>query len=91
MKSKRAHILLPHDLVKEIDSIVGPMCRSAFLVETALEAVRRWKLQRLLENGEAGWKAEDHPEFESGAANWVRKLRQENDKKRSGKRRRTKK
>jgi predicted nucleic acid-binding protein len=49
MKSNRAHILLPHDLVKEIDSIVGPRGRSAFLVETALEAVRRRKLLRFLE------------------------------------------
>jgi hypothetical protein len=91
MKSKRAHILLPHDLVKEIDSIVGPRGRSAFLVETALEAVRRRKLLRFLENGEAGWKAEDHPELENGTANWVRELRQKSDEKRSRKRQRRKK
>jgi hypothetical protein len=91
MKSKRAHILLPHDLVKEIDSIVGPRGRSAFLVETAREAVRQRKLLRFLESGTPAWKDEDHPELERGAASWVRGLRLGSDKKRIGKRPRTKK
>ncbi len=80
MKSKRAHILLPHDLVKEIDSIVGPRGRSAFLVETAREAVRRRKLLRFLE-----------PELARGAAAWVRELRQDSERKRARKPRRAKK
>ncbi len=75
MKSKRAHILLPHDLVKEIDSIVGPRGRSAFLVETAREAVRR----------------KDHPDLARGAAACVRELRQESERKRTRKQRRAKK
>ena len=37
----RAHVLLPEDLVREIDAIVGPRGRSAFLVETAREEIRR--------------------------------------------------
>jgi hypothetical protein len=91
MKTKRAHILLPHDLVKEIDSIVGPRGRSAFLVETAREAVRRRKLLRFLESGTPAWKDADHPELDGGAAGWVRDLRQESEKKRTRKRRRAKK
>lgn len=89
MKSKRAHILLPHDLVKEIDSIVGPRGRSAFLVETAREAVRRRKLLRFLESDTPAWK--DHPELAGGAGAWVRELRQESEKKRAGKQRLAKK
>jgi len=60
MKTKRAHVLLPQDLVKEIDSIVGPRGRSAFLVETAREAVRRRKLLRFLESDTPAWKDADH-------------------------------
>ena len=91
MKSKRAHVLLPQDLVKEIDSIVGPRGRSAFLVETAREAVRRRKLLQFLESDTPAWKDEYHPELARGAAPWVRDLRQESDTKRTGKPQRTKK
>ena len=85
MKTKRAHILLPQDLVKEIDSIVGPRGRSAFLVETAREAVRRKKLLDFLESDAPAWKDSDHPELAHGAAKWVRKLRQQSERKRRGK------
>lgn len=91
MKTRRAHILLPQDLVKEIDSIVGPRGRSAFLVETAREAIRRRKLLRFLESDVPAWKDEDHPELSRGAAAWVRKLRQESETKQPREQRRTKK
>ncbi len=80
MKTKRAHILLPYDLVREIDAIVGPRGRSAFLVETAREEVRRRKLLQFLESDAQGWKAADHPELEQGTAAWVRELRRDGDK-----------
>ena len=86
MKTKRAHILLPQDLVKEIDSIVGPRGRSAFLVETAREGVRRKKLLRFLESDTPAWKDADHPELARGAAAWVRELRQEGEAKRTKRR-----
>ena len=41
MSTRRAHVLLPEDLLREIDAIVGPRGRSAFLVETARNEVRR--------------------------------------------------
>ena len=91
MKTKRAHILLPQDLIKEIDSIVGPRRRSAFLVETARDAVRRTKLQRFLESDTPAWKDSDHPELAQGAAAWVRKLRREGETKRMKRRARQKK
>jgi hypothetical protein len=79
VKTKRAHILLPQDLVREIDAIVGPRGRSAFLVETAREAVRRQRLLAFLRSKEPAWKDEDHPELKNGAGAWVRKLRKESD------------
>jgi hypothetical protein len=89
MKTKRAHILLPQDLVIEIDALVGPRGRSAFLVETAREAVRRKKLLRFLESDEPAWKDAGHPELAKGATAWVRGLRQQNES-RHGKKRRVK-
>jgi len=74
---RRAHILLPQELVGEIDAIVGPGKRSAFLVETARAEIRRRKLLQFLESEEPAWKEENHPELAKGSAAWVRGLRQE--------------
>lgn len=84
MPTKRAHVLLPDDLLREIDQLVGPRGRSAFLVETARTEVRRQKLLHFLENGgrvvkEPVWKEKDHPELAEGADAWVRKVRRESD------------
>jgi hypothetical protein len=87
----RAHILLPEDLLREIDALVGPRGRSAFLVETARKAVRRQKLLQFLESGKPAWQDQDHLERMAGSAEWVRKLRSESEptrvRKRASKRR----
>jgi hypothetical protein len=80
VRYKRAHVLLPEDLAREIDAIAGRRKRSAFLVKTAQEAVRRTKLLQLLESDTPLWKDEDHPELVKGSATWVRKIRKENNK-----------
>ncbi len=77
-RTKRTHILLPTDLAREIDAIAGRRGRSAFLVETAREAVREASCWDFLES-DAGWKDAEHPELAQGAANWVRKVRQESE------------
>ena len=76
---RRAHILLPEDLLREIDALVGPRGRSAFLVETARNAVRRHRLLQFLHSTDPAWKDQDHPELAAGADHWVRKLRAENE------------
>jgi len=76
---RRAHILLPEDLLQEIDALVGPRGRSAFLVETARNEVRRHRLLQFLQSRDPAWKEEDHPELADGAGNWVRKLRAESE------------
>ncbi len=84
MPTKRAHILLPDDLLREIDSLVGPRGRSAFLVETARSEVRRQKLLTFLEGKGPGgqqpaWSDAHHPELAEGSGVWVRTLRQASD------------
>jgi hypothetical protein len=79
MRTRRAHILLPEDLAREIDALAGRRGRSAFLVETAREEVRRRKLLRFLDVDSPAWRKEEHPELAKGAVKWVRKLRQENE------------
>lgn len=79
-RTRRAHILLPEDLAREIDALVGSRGRSAFLVETAREAIRRRKLLHFLGSDQPAWSDPDHPELTQGSAAWVRKLRHENEK-----------
>jgi hypothetical protein len=79
MNTKRAHILLPEDLLREIDSLVGPRGRSSFLVETARQEVRQQKLLRFLENEKPVWKDKDHPELADDAAAWVHRLRTQSE------------
>ncbi len=88
MSTRRTHVLLPEDLIQEIDELVGPRGRSAFLVDTARNEVRRQRLLQFLQNKEAVWKDEDHPELAEGAAAWVRQSRGEDEASRSRKRRR---
>jgi hypothetical protein len=78
--------------LREIDALVGPRGRSAFLLETARQEVQRRKLLRFLESGYPAWKAEDHPELDSGSAGWVHQMRQQGERRGTdGKRRRTQK
>lgn len=79
MPLHRAHILLPEDLITEIDALVGPRRRSSFLVETTRAELRRRKLLSFLESTEPAWQERDHPELADDADTWVRKLRAEGD------------
>lgn len=80
MGSQRAHIVLPQELVREIDSLVGPRGRSAFLVETARAELRRRRLLSFLRDNKPAWKAKDHPEIGAHAGAWVKRLRAESER-----------
>jgi hypothetical protein len=82
--TQRAHILIPGDLLREIDDLVGPRGRSAFLLETARQEVQRRKLLRFLESAQPAWTAENHPELAGGTDAWVRRLRQQSEKRGAG-------
>ena len=77
--TQRAHIIVPGDLLREIDALVGPRGRSAFLLETARQEVRRRKLLRFLESEEPAWEKDRHPELRDGSAAWVRGLRRQSE------------
>jgi hypothetical protein len=76
MGSQRAHIVIPPDLLEEIDAMVGPRGRSAFLVETARAELRRRKLLAFLQRKEPVMRDEDYPELAAmGTNEWVRAQR----------------
>ena len=80
MGSQRAHIVLPDELIREIDSVVGPRGRSAFLVETARAELRRRRLLSFLRDQKPAWKEADHPELAAGTTAWVKNVRAESEK-----------
>jgi hypothetical protein len=79
MGSRIARILLPRDLIEEIDSLVGRRGRSAFLVDTARAELRRRRLLIFLGDDRPAWNEKDHPEMAGGAVAWVRGVRSESE------------
>jgi hypothetical protein len=72
---RRAHVVLPVDLVADIDKLVGKRGRSAFLTEVARREVMIRRQREALREAAGAWKDEDHPELANGAAVWIRQLR----------------
>jgi len=80
MATTRTHVILPAEVLREIDALVGQRGRSAFLAEVAQQEVRRRKLLAVLDSKDPAWKAGDHPELKRGAAAWVSKMRRSEQK-----------
>jgi len=80
MNTKRTHIVIPQELVAEIDTVVGKRGRSAFLTQAAEKELMRLRQLKALGTAAGSWKDEDHPELKQGAAKWVKKLRREYDR-----------
>lgn len=86
MATTRTHVILPEQVIKEIDALVGKRGRSAFLAEVANKEIKRLKLLALLSDPNPVWKSQDHPELKDGAAVWIRESRREDEKIRAKKR-----
>jgi len=79
MNTKRTHVVLPADLISQIDTLVGKRKRSRFLADLASREVKRLHLLKALKRAAGSWKDEDHPELKNGAAAWIEQLRQEDE------------
>ena len=75
MITKRTHVVLSHQLVKDIDTLVGSRQRSSFLTQAAEEKLMRLRQLKALEEATGSWKDKDHPELKQGSAYWVTQLR----------------
>jgi Arc/MetJ-type ribon-helix-helix transcriptional regulator len=78
--NKRTHVVIPEQLVQEIDTLVGSRQRSSFLTEAAKEKLTRLRQLAALDAVKGAWKDNDHPELKQGSVKWVKKLRQETDR-----------
>lgn len=73
----RAHVVLSRELVEEVDRLVGPRKRSAFLAEATAENVRRERLGRALEQTAGFLDPDEYPEWRTpeDVSAWVRRQR----------------
>lgn len=78
--NQRTHVVIPRQLVAEIDTLVGKRGRSRFLVEAASHELKRLRQMKALKRAAGSWKSKDHPELKDGAAAWVRALRGQDEK-----------
>jgi hypothetical protein len=75
MGQSRLHIVIPQDLAREIDRMVGKRGRSKFLTQAAEKELKRLRMLHALQRAAGSWKDKDHPELRHGVARWVAKLR----------------
>ncbi len=73
----RTNLLLPKELVDEVDAFAGPRGRSRYVAEALTERLRRDKLRRVVAETAGAWR--DHPLFPTSEAvvEWVRERRAE--------------
>ena len=79
MSSRGARIVLPADLLQEIDELVGIGARTEFITGLARREVQRLRLLRFLGEKPPGWDLERHPELKDGAAQWVESIRRDEE------------
>ena len=73
------NLMLPADLVAEIDEVAGPRNRSRFIEEAARAKLKREQLRLAIERTAGVLKAEDYPEWATSemVVEWVRARRAE--------------
>jgi len=79
MSSKRMHVILSEQLVRDIDSLVGSRQRSSFLTQAAERELMRLRQLKALKAVAGSWKDKDHPELKDGAFKWVNTLRSQDE------------
>jgi len=77
---KRTHVVVPEELVKEIDRLSGKRKRSWFITQAVRKEIQRLNFLKAVKETAGAWQDKDHPEFKKGIDNWVRKLREEDEK-----------
>ncbi len=79
--TKRVHVVIPDELLVEIDALVGPRQRSKFLVDAAREKVARERLRKAAHEYAGALKDAHIPGWETpqAASAWVHALRVESD------------
>jgi hypothetical protein len=73
----RTNLLLPRELVEEVDHFAGPRGRSRYVAEALTERLRRDRLRVAVAATAGAWRG--HPQFPTpeSVVEWVRERRRE--------------
>jgi hypothetical protein len=73
----RTNLMLPKELVKDIDHFAGPRGRSRYVAEALAAKVKRDHLREAIAETAGSWTAEEYPEFATPemVVEWVREGR----------------
>lgn len=73
----RTNLLLPKELVEEVDRYAGPRGRSRYVAEAIADRLRRDRLVTVVRQTAGAWR--DHPHFPTSdsVTDWVRDRRSE--------------
>ena len=77
---KRTHVVVPEELIKEVDRLSGKRKRSQFITQAIKKEIRRLNFLKAVKETAGAWKDKDHPELKEGIDKWVRSLREEDEK-----------
>jgi Arc/MetJ-type ribon-helix-helix transcriptional regulator len=66
MNGKRTHVVIPEQLVKDIDALVGRR--------------QRYRQLAAIDAAAGAWKDQNHPELKQGAAKYISRLRRQDEK-----------
>jgi metal-responsive CopG/Arc/MetJ family transcriptional regulator len=75
----RTNLLLPKELVDEVDHFAGERGRSRYVAEALRARLKRDRLREAVERTSGAWSAVDYPEFATSekVVEWVRARRAE--------------
>ena len=62
MKTK-AHLVIPREILEEVDQIAGKRKRSLFITEATREKLQRERFLRTLEETQGAWSDKNHPDL----------------------------
>lgn len=77
MKTK-AHLLIPREVLEEVDKIAGKRRRSLFIAQATKEKLERERFLKALEETKGAWSDKNHPELKTNkhVEQYVREKRQ---------------
>jgi metal-responsive CopG/Arc/MetJ family transcriptional regulator len=61
----KAHLVIPKEILEEVDQIAGKRGRSLFITEAALEKLERERFLKILEETRGAWTDQRHPDLRS--------------------------
>ena len=64
MKTK-AHLVIPGEILEEVDKIAGKRRRSLFIAEATQEKLERERFLKTLDETAGAWSDKSHPEFKT--------------------------